>query len=85
VIIIIIFLIERMYNKIQSVDLHRFSRRYAALSLRTLVFSIFLEEFDISGTSCESSAIQVFNLFRRCFSARFRLCRLELIIQTYYL
>jgi len=75
--ILIIFLIERIYN-IHSVDLHRFSRRYAALSLRTLVFSIFFEEFDISGTSCESSVIQVFNLFRRCFSARFRLCRLEL-------
>jgi len=79
-----VILIERIYN-INSVDLHRFRRRYAALSLRTLVFSIFLEEFDISGTSFESSVIQVFNLFRLCFSARFRLCRLELKIKIYCL
>jgi hypothetical protein len=82
--IIMAFLIERIYN-IQLVDLHRFSRRYAALSRRTLVFSIFLEEFDISGTSLESSVIQLFNFSRRCFSARFRLCRLELKIKIHYL
>lgn len=56
----------------------RLNRRYAALSLRTLVFSIFFEAFDINGTNCESSLMHVFNLFRRCFSARFRICLLEL-------
>jgi len=78
------FLIERIYN-IHSVDLHRFSRRNAALSLRTLVFSTFLEEFDIRGTSSESSVIQLFNFCRRSFSAKFRLSRLELIIKIHYL
>jgi len=68
-----------------SVDLHRFSRRNAALSLRTLVFSTFLEEFDISGTSSVRSVINLFNFCRRFFSAKFRLSRLELKIRIHYL
>lgn len=64
--------------KFNIIYLHRLSRRYAALSLSTLVFSIFLEAFEISGTSWESSLMHVFNLFRRCFSAKFLICLLEL-------